>query len=295
MQVQRIFMFPAILGVLLSAQTKVSAQSCSTSFGDDTLTISYIKDGEYGVIKEPHKIPLNEYAIPDGDAANLAQNPSDTIRLNTLNYRLLDSLVWDECNNYRSKKGLNTVDWNDTIYAASKHHSEYQAYYNIIGHGEMDSMPLREKEQKHYNIVRVFSAEICLLRYCDAGRTTYDELAKAMVLQWKKSPGHNAIMITPKYKLNAFASAFRFSTLSLLTRENLQKYNPELLAKIESVLPDYFKYEKPDSTSLAVWCTGNFVESQEMKSEMDYIARATVRHNADGTTTYSNSYLLPRK
>jgi hypothetical protein len=268
-----------LICVALLAKTNAFTQSftLSTKFNNDSIFISYSVGDKKGVINEPHKIPINSFHIPQGEPSKVAKKPTDTIRINTLNYRLLDSLVWVECNAYRKEKRLNPVAWNDTIYAASSHHSEYQVYYNILGHGETRIMPEREKEQEHYNVIRVFSAEICLYNYCDVDKTTYNELAKKMITQWKNSPGHNAIMITPDYKLDAFGSAFRYDASLTFTRENLLKYNPQLLKKIESILPDYFvKQTYSDSTDLAVWCTGNFIKSTNVYKEMDWVKHATV-------------------
>ncbi|MBI5542068.1 MAG: CAP domain-containing protein [Bacteroidia bacterium] len=248
---------------------KAQIFSKSTTFGNDSIDITYNLNGVKGRIYAPHKIPINAFPIKESITGKKANNPSDIIKISSLNYKLIDSLVWIECNIYRKEKKLNPVLWNDTLYLGSIHHSQYQAYYNIIGHGETDSLPGKTESQKHYNKMRYFCAEICLKRSFIEGKTTYTELAKAIIEQWKNSPGHNAIMITPKYKFNAFSSAIQFDVLSLLTRENLLKYNPELLTKIESVLPDYFK-KNNTSNSYDVWCTGNFTDSDNIKENIDH-------------------------
>lgn len=243
--------------------------SKSTIFGNDSIDITYNVKGVKGRIYAPHKIPVYAFPIKESIIGKKANNPSDIINISTLNYKLIDSLVWIECNIYRKEKKLNPILWNDTLYLGSIHHSQYQAYYNIIGHGETDSLPGKTAPQKHYNKMRYFCAEICLKRSFIDDKTTYTELAKIIIDQWKNSPGHNAIMITPKYKFNSFSSAIRFDLLSLLTRENLLKYNPELLAKIESIIPDYFK-NNFKSNSYDVWCTGNFTDSDNIKVKLDH-------------------------
>src|SRR4029077_13930712 len=104
-----------------------------------------------------------------------------------------------------------------------------------------------------------------------------------MILQWKHSPPHNAIMLTRDFKINSFGCAFRYQPSEVFTRNNLLKYNPQLLNKIESILPDYFtRYTNSDSSLFAVWSTGNFMRSTNVLEEMEWVKRATATHNADG-------------
>lgn len=263
------------------------AYSYTTTFSNDTLEIVFNIDGKHSVIKEPHKIPIYSYKIPAAPVNKQAKSGDDTIRISTLNYRLLDSLVWTECNNYRKTKGLASVKWNDTIYTASSHHSEYLAYYNLIGHGETNDMPERKEEQAHYNKIRSFSAEICLMAPVAEGETTYREAAQYLIKIWENSPGHNAVMITPGYKLNAFGCAFRYNKNTMFTRENLLLYNPELLKKIETLCPAYFEERtKMFKEKLAVWATGNFVKSTDVQWHLHFIENAEVVRNKNGSITY---------
>ncbi len=269
------------------AQSAHSYYSCTTTFSNDTLEIVFNIDGKKNIIKEPHKIPIYSYRIPAAPINKQATKADDTIRVSTLNYRLLDSLVWTECNNYRKAKGLNPVKWNDTIYNASSHHSEYQAYYNLVGHGEPIDMPKRKNEQVHYNKIRSFSGEICLIAPITKEKTTYGEAAQYLIKIWKDSPGHNSIMITPDYKSNAFGCAFRYHKNTMFTRENLLIYNPKLLEKIETLCPTYFKERsKMFKEPLTVWATGNFINSSNVRANMEFIENAEVVKNKNGTITY---------
>lgn len=281
-------MLPCIW-VLIPVYTFAQKNYCyNTKLGNDSVEISYVFNGKKGVIKEPHKIPVYSYKITDVPKARQAKSPVDTLKMSSLNYKLLDSLIWDECNKYRQEKKLKPVKWNDTIYAASDQHSQYQAYYNIVGHGEKHPTPGREKEQTLYNKVRVFTGEICLINSLTNGKKTYAETAKMIIEQWKKSPGHNAIMINPKYSLNAFSCAFRYNSLeTLFTRENLLKYNPQLLKKIEAIEPWYFRKPAYSSgVSLYVWSTGNFMDAENVKEQLEFIENATKIIGKDGTVTY---------
>lgn len=277
------------MGAGLCTSTGLFSQS-STTYRNDSIEIRYDIKGKKGVIKELHKIPIVSYRIPEAPVIKRAKLSSDVIKLESLNYHLLDSLVWVECNVYRQSKGLSPVKWNDTIYWASSHHSEYQCYFNLIGHGEKDSMPGREKEQLHYRTLFPTGAEICLMRHFTEGKDTYDKVAKEIIDQWKKSPGHNKIMITPKYRMNAFGCAFRYNVSHFITRENMLRYNPELLKKIESVLPDYFKVKKQTTDiSIQLHSTGNFNEHTNIHKEMEWIRKAKKTVNPDGSVTYTTS------
>jgi hypothetical protein len=264
--------------------------SSSTRITNDSIEISYTINGKKGLIKEPHKIPVHLYRLPEAPKKKQAKQPTDTIRLSSLNYRLLDSLVWVECNVYRKSKNLKPVKWNDTIYKAASHHSEYQSYFNILAHGEPDSVPKREKEQLHYRTMKPFCAEICLARSFIDGAETYDAIAKTIIDQWKHSPGHNKIMIDPKYKMNAFGCSVSLMLDSIVTKSNMMIYNPALLKKIEAVMPDYFKPGKfKKEFRVQLHSTGNFTDYTNMNAQMEWVRTATKTVNPDGTTTYTHS------
>jgi uncharacterized protein YkwD len=286
-----VFCFPG----LIMNPTFAQYTSCSTTLGNDSIVIKYMAEGKEEVISAPHKIPITCFPVPDASAAKKARNAADILDINSLNIHLLDSLVWAECNIYRKEKGLQAVAWNDTIYSAAIHHSEYQVYYNRLGHGETDTLPGRDKEQKQYNIMRVFNAEICMFRSYREGESTYKEMAGLIIDDWKHSPGHNAVMIAPQYRLNAFASALRYDIKSFITRENMEKYNPALLQRIETAIPDYFRHGGNKNKSFfTIWCTGSFMEKTSVKKEMDWVEHATVVHNKDGTISYTNGNITPR-
>ena len=265
---------------LLCSNVLAQSTSFNTILGDKNIEINYKVNGQSGVIKALHQIPLYSYPITEALPEKQATDKNNFVKISTLNYGLLDSLVWLECNTYREEKKLTAVVWNDTIYKASKHHSEYQAYFNFIAHGESKILPNKSDEQKHYKKMYSFCAEICLMNTFTDGKTTYSELAKEMITQWKNSPGHNAIMISPTYKLNSFATAFRYNCLLLLTRENLLLYNPKLLTQIENVLPDYF--ERPiNNLEITVWCTGNFTESAILKKKLELSEKPITTSNTN--------------
>jgi hypothetical protein len=162
-----IFLNALTLGsILIFIINNILAQpiSCSTTFGNDSLKVKYSVNGREGLINEPHRIPVGSFPVEQAVVVVRAKDAGDKVKASTLNYRLLDSLVWAECNKYR--RGLNLAEngWNDTLYLASVHHSAYQAYFNILGHGETRPLPGRDAEQKHYGKVHPFTAEICLNR-----------------------------------------------------------------------------------------------------------------------------------
>jgi len=93
---------------------------------------------------------------------------------------------------------------------------------------------------------------------------SYSKLASDIIQQWKNSSAHNAIMLDPQYNLSIFGSSLSPGYIMLITRNNLQKYNRNLLVKIENICPDFFNMleKKIEDQWMTVYCTGMFSDRE---------------------------------
>jgi uncharacterized protein YkwD len=225
-----------------------------------TYTIKYSKNGRQEVLKGKHKIPSIDGMVLDA-GANAATDPDAIVTPENMSYKLLDQLTWEECNKYRATKNLVPVQRDETIETAAAHHSYYQQFYSSLQHGEDQEIPHRQEFQENYNKVYGGAAEICLYNWGTLGGMTYREVAQKNIQQWANSPGHNAIMISNRYKYNGFGNCVQYSDKDVVNREMLEAYDPELLAEIERVVPEAIG-ASPSSRSVQIWSTGNFRSSE---------------------------------
>jgi len=71
-------------------------------------------------------------------------------------------------------------------------------------------------------------------------------------------------MLDPQYNLSIFGSSLSPGYIMLITRNNLQKYNRNLLVKIENICPDFFNMleKKIEDQWMTVYCTGMFSDRE---------------------------------
>lgn len=226
-------------------------------WGETNYKIYYTKNGVEKVLQGRHGVPNHDAMVPNAPRRKRATDPNALITTENMNYRLLDSLQWRECNRYRSTLGLPPVEWDDQIYRASSHHSFYMQFFVDLTHDENQEITYRAEDQAHYQSVFAGAAEICLYNWAHLGGDTYKEVAAYCIEQWRNSPGHNAIMIDKSYKYNSFGACLMYSGKNRITREALAAYNPRLLETIERECPEVFDLV-PETKSVQVWSTGNF-------------------------------------
>jgi len=119
----------------------------------------------------------------------------------------LDTLVFNKINEYRVSKGLNKVSWDTVCFKASKHHSEYlerkafKTKYDTITCGHEEKVSGFEhcwdrygsyggKLQSVGEIVETFNES-----YKDSEVSFLDRMADSILVHWKNSSQHNAIIL----------------------------------------------------------------------------------------------------
>lgn len=239
----------------LHAQT-TSSNEVTIEWGRKDYRIEYFKDGKPKVLQGQHQIPLLDAAV-EYTGGRKATRSTDIVTPETLNYQLLDSMLWVACNEYRATKNLPPVAMAKRLHRMASHHSYYQQYHNILAHGETKPVPHRKADQENYRQVFGRAAEICLYNWNTLGEVTYREIAEDCIDQWANSPGHNAIMISKSYQFNGFGVCLEYASQRFASKELLEKYNPELLATIQRECPTALMISR-DRNGVRVWATGNF-------------------------------------
>lgn len=110
--------------------------------------------------------------------STFATEPTDTLRIKTLDMEFLEQLVIEEISKYRVNSGKSPIVWDSTLSSQCREYSEklkhdFKHDTNSPYHGECIS-------NTGYN----------------AG-ATYLKNAKTIVKIWQDSPGHNYILLLP--------------------------------------------------------------------------------------------------
>jgi len=111
-------------------------------------------------IEESHGIPAYIPELQEVSEKKRASSGSSLVDISSLNYHLLDSLVWIECNKYRISEKNAPCKWQGNIYKAARHHSEYMIWFSTLIHGENKTMTGKEKDREFYDKVRTLQGKI---------------------------------------------------------------------------------------------------------------------------------------
>jgi len=180
----------------------------------------------------------------DAPKAKRAKKANDLVKPESFNSTLLDTLSHFYCNKFRAENKKKPLNWNWTLYRASKHHSLSMADLGCIFHGEiMDSLYGHPDSinyyLEHYNPRRSSAGENCLYSFAPE-KITYEALAQKIIQMWISSPGHRANMLEDVFRSESISTTFTNypGQLAALREEALSvKYYPELTRLFE-VFPD---------------------------------------------------------
>jgi len=130
----------------------------------------------------------------------------------------LDSLVLVKVNEYRTSLGLNKVQFDTVSFLAADNQASYLFKNDsIVGHNQKNIG--FETPGKRYIYFggnkNASTAEVCNsvnMNIKVSDDTYLDKLSTLIVDSWKKSPGHNKILITDKYKFTGVSTKVKTSS-----------------------------------------------------------------------------------
>jgi uncharacterized protein YkwD len=146
----------------------------------------------------------------------------------------LDSLVLVKVNEYRISKGLTKVQFDTVSFLAADNQASYLFKNDsVVGHSQKNTG--FETPNKRYIYFggneHASTAEVCNgvpnLNIKDSDTMRLDKIATAIVESWKKSPDHNKILITAKYKFAGVGTKVKTSKsgfVDKVTKEPLIHY-----------------------------------------------------------------------
>jgi len=150
-------------------------------------------------------LPCVAQTVADTSFVNVVMNRENTF------IPKIDTLLFNRINKYRSENNLRKITWDSIASKESKHHNIYlknrcvKKCVIVIGHGEDSS--LFEHPSNRYVYYggkdENWSGEIIAYYFTntkDDGKVLYDKIAYELLDEWKKSPAHNKIILTPDQK-----------------------------------------------------------------------------------------------
>lgn len=148
---------------------------------------------------------LPGFLWPAATGRKKASRPTDIVKEDTFNPRLLDSLCMVYCNDFRAENNLPPLLWQHNIYRASKHHATTMACLGAIFHGQENQdiygPPDSVSMYKKYTSARTFSGtgENVLYNFTPGNGYSYARTAQYIIEQWIDSPGHRENMLRKDY------------------------------------------------------------------------------------------------
>ncbi len=132
------------------------------------------------------------------------------------NVKFLEHLIKIKVDSVRAVYNCKTLVNDSILYLASQHHARYMRKNQKLSHYEPDSITKTSQLRaeyygaKHYgvgeNILKTgYNAVIKTKHKKFINTSTYEGLAKAIVVGWVNSPGHFKNIITPEYQITGVA------------------------------------------------------------------------------------------
>jgi uncharacterized protein YkwD len=144
----------------------------------------------------------------------------DTIDAHKFNNRLVESLLLEKINAYRTSKGIARLQYNPTIHKVAKDHCIYLKNKKLSHTQTTPGKQEIHDRLKYYTSARSFSVSENIARtyvlvptynILSNGQTvestayTYEQAAEYMFNAWKNSATHNANILTGKYNLSGIS------------------------------------------------------------------------------------------
>jgi uncharacterized protein YkwD len=129
----------------------------------------------------------------------------------------IDSLVLIKVNQYRNSKGLESVIFSDVNFKSASHHTNYMVKNSVITHSE-DTLVDPSDRLKFYGCTFTNFGENILLtnkNFKSNDPEMNDKIATEIVNIWKKSPGHNKILLDKRFRYIGTSTALETRSVNI--------------------------------------------------------------------------------
>ncbi len=153
-----------------------------------------------------------------------AQQPTDPINVNAINYKLIDQLFSKKLDELRKSKNLGPLVHDAILAKAADDQAAYMQVNDTVTHQQKTPKKVQPVDRVvFYKGTHDGVGENCLFsyiqkRYLKNGKNkkdtstaiiiTYEQAAEGIFQQWKNSPGHYKNMIDPRYEVQGLGLVY---------------------------------------------------------------------------------------
>lgn len=153
-----------------------------------------------------------------------AQKPSEIIKPDSINLKLIESLIKSKIDSVRISKGNLPMAYNDTLYKAASDHAKYLKKIKKLSHFQKDNPKKKTPANRvaFYGLKNTDVAENVAYTFIQTTikngnskeyiNSTYADVAGDLVTGWVNSPEHYANLINAEYSLTGVAVSFDKAT-----------------------------------------------------------------------------------
>lgn len=118
-----------------------------------------------------------------------------------INFKSIESELIVLINAYRLSLNLDTLVFDSNVQKAAKFQVDYNISINTLTHSNLGSMNGVLDRVEKFTLTRSRTAGEVLANMSPLFSSGYDQtIAEFIFAMWKKSPGHNTILISPRMK-----------------------------------------------------------------------------------------------
>lgn len=126
---------------------------------------------------------------------------ADSIVKSNINFKLIESELIVLINAYRLSLNLDTLIYDSNIQKAAEYQVNYNISINKLTHSNIGSMNDLLTRVEQFTSIRPSTAGEVLANMAPLFSSAYNQtIAQFIIDMWKKSPGHNSILISPRMK-----------------------------------------------------------------------------------------------
>jgi uncharacterized protein YkwD len=125
------------------------------------------------------------------------------ICLSSFSQTTLDSLIFNEVNEYRQKNNLELLSFSKIVWEVSLHHTNYMVNMGIMKHSE-ETLKTPSSRMDFYNVEWNYCGEN--LAVINPDNKSPEEIAILIVEMWVDSPKHHKVLLSTKPTLGAVSS-----------------------------------------------------------------------------------------
>jgi len=165
-------------------------------------------------------------------ATTSTQNGTGSLSAQTVNTTALEQKIHAEVNEERTKRGLDSLDWDDELRAVAAYHSENMVKTGYVAHTSPSDETVEDRyERFNIDCTGKFSSGENIAKTLAEGRVQmptevvnyeYNEsrIAQGVVAGWLNSPGHKENLLRSAWSAEGIGVAYNEENKTVFVTQN---------------------------------------------------------------------------